>query len=131
MAPFPEKELRELERDAHLSKRQHLTIRLMYKCYGKQPRVYVLLALTLGWLGIHRLYAERDIMSGLMLPVSMLFLVCTPIFLFSGWQNSAQIGIGGFFFLVLVSWCEIPFHLISIRAQNRSLKQFLQTHVKV
>jgi hypothetical protein len=127
---FQQSELRELERDGTLSKRQHLTIRLMFKCYGKKPVVYVLLALTFGWLGVHRIYAERDIMSGFMLPVSLFYVAFMPVFFFSGREDALQVGIWCFVALVLIAWAEIPFHVLSIRRENLDLKHYLQKHVK-
>ena len=122
--------LRELLRDESLSKRQQLTIRLMYKNYGKRRMTYMLLVLFLGWLGVHRYYANSDVMNGLMSPFCVLYPAVAPALFMSEEPIAISLGIAWFGFLYFVAFCEIPWHLMKIKKSNTRLKIFLEDHVK-
>lgn len=125
-----QKDLRELLRDESLSKRQQLTIRLLYRNYAKRQSTYWILVLLLGWLGIHRYYANSDLMNGLMSPFCLSFPVAFPAILLSQSMNVFYFGLAWLAVLYTVAFLEIPFHLGRIRRRNTHLKLFLEEHVK-
>jgi hypothetical protein len=122
--------LRELLRDESLSKRQQLTIRLMYKNYGKNRLTYLWLVLCLGWLGVHRYYANSDVMNGLMSPFCVFYPVVAPALFLSEEPMAMATGVGWFAFLYVVAICEMPWHLHKLKKSNTHLKIFLEEHVK-
>ena len=128
--PSSRQNLRELLRDESLSKRQQLTIRLMYKNYGKKRMTYMLLVFFLGWLGVHRYYANSDVMNGLMSPFCVFYPVVAPALFMSEEPIAITAGIAWFAFLYVVAFCEIPWHLTKIKKSNTRLKIFLEQHVK-
>ena len=122
--------LRELLRDESLSKRQQLTIRLLYKNYGKKRLTYLLLVLFFGWLGVHRYYANSDIVNGLMSPFCVCYPIVAPALFMSEEPIAITVGIAWFALLYVVAILEIPWHLHKLQKSNTRLKIFLEKHVK-
>jgi hypothetical protein len=122
--------MQKLLQDESLTPRQQRTVNMMYQHYGKRMSSYMMMVVFLGWLGAHRFYLNKDTMGGLLCPLGVLWLIFVPIALLSGSQPmlmGAGIAAGLLYGIALL---EVPFHLMSIKKQNRALLHFLEDRVK-